>query len=144
MSMKLPFFNNKKRKKDPSDLVSVPNHVAIIMDGNERWAKEQGLPRHCGHNKGMDVVTEIVKSTPNSNVKIMTLYAFSTENWKRPKSEVEFLMKLPKEFLHTYLPDLIKNNVKINTIGEFNSLPSLTREAIQYAKDKTKDNDGLL
>lgn len=149
MSMKLPFFNKKKTKinskpKDITKLDSVPNHVAIIMDGNGRWAEKKGLSRNEGHKKGMDIVRDIALDAKEANIKVLTLYAFSTENWKRPKVEVDFLMRLPKDFLHKYLPELIKNNVKIETIGEFNTLPKLTKEAIKYAKDKTKNNDGLL
>src|SRR5690625_3647914 len=143
MSMKLPFFNNKQNDEN-CDLENVPNHVAIIMDGNGRWAKKRGLPRIAGHKEGMDVVKEIVIAASNLNVKILTLYAFSTENWKRPKAEVDFLMKLPKEFLHIYLPEMIENNVRIETIGEFDELPAHTKDAIQYAKDKTRNNNGLL
>src|SRR5699024_6341991 len=113
-------------------------------DGNGRWAKKRGLPRIAGHKEGMNAVREIVKVAKHLNVKVLTLYAFSTENWKRPKTEVEFLMKLPKEFLHIYLPEMIENNVRIETIGEFDALPAITKDAIQYAKDKTKSNDGLL
>ncbi len=146
MSMKLPFFKNKQQKSsgEEHDLDNMPNHVAIIMDGNGRWAKKRGLPRIAGHKEGMNVVKEIVKAARNSNVQILTLYAFSTENWKRPKSEVDFLMKLPKEFLHIYLPELMENKVRINTIGDFEALPDHTKEAIHYAKEKTKNNDGLL
>lgn len=144
MSIKFPFFSNKKKEDDNNNLVNVPNHVAIIMDGNGRWAKKRGLPRIAGHKEGMNAVREIVKVAKHLNVKVLTLYAFSTENWKRPKTEVEFLMKLPKEFLHIYLPEMIENNVRIETIGEFDALPAITRDAIQYAKDKTKSNDGLL
>src|SRR5690625_1182142 len=100
MSMRLPFFNHKKIEDEQYNPITVPNHVAIIMDGNGRWANKRGLPRNEGHKQGMEVVKEIVKVAKNSNVKILTLYAFSTENWKRPQSEVEFLMKLPKDFLH--------------------------------------------
>lgn len=144
MSIRFPFFKSKKTKSKETKIESIPNHVAIIMDGNGRWAKGQGLPRNAGHKEGMKTVREIVKVAANSGVKILTLYAFSTENWKRPQSEIEFLMKLPKDFLHTYLPEMIENNVRIDTIGEFEDLPKLTKEAIQYGKDKTKDNDGLL
>lgn len=77
-------------------------------------------------------------------MKVLTLYTFSTENWKRPKPEVEFILRLPKEFLHLYLPELISNNVRIEAIGDMENLPSHTREAIQYAIERTKDNDGLL
>lgn len=145
MSIRLPFF--KKKQKEPSfdyDLENVPKHVAIIMDGNGRWAKKRGLPRIAGHKEGMNVIQRIVKVATNLQIQTLTLYAFSTENWKRPKSEVDFLLKLPKEFLHTYLPELIKNNVRIETIGEFDALPIHTQQAIQYGIDQTKDNDGLL
>ncbi|WP_029266527.1 isoprenyl transferase [Virgibacillus alimentarius] len=142
--MKLPFFKKKQVKIEESQFDNIPNHVAIIMDGNGRWAKKQGLPRIAGHKEGMDVVKEIVVAASTLGIKILTLYAFSTENWKRPKSEVDFLMKLPKEFLHIYLPEMIENNVRIETIGEFNALPTHTKEAINYAKEKTKNNNGLL
>jgi len=145
MSMKLPFFNKKKKviEEDERDAARVPDHIAIIMDGNGRWAEQRELPRNAGHKEGMDVVKDTVISASNLNIKTLTLYAFSTENWKRPKSEVDFLMKLPKVFLNTYLPEIMENNIKIETIGEFSSLPLITREAIQYAKEKTKQNDGL-
>lgn len=145
MSMKLPFFQNQHVDlKKKCRLVNLPNHVAIIMDGNGRWAKKRGLPRIAGHKQGMDVVKKIVRVASQLEIKVLTLYAFSTENWKRPRAEVEFLMRLPKEFLHTYLPELMHHNVKIETIGEFDGLPSYTKEAIHYAKEQTKNNDGLL
>lgn len=145
MSMKLPFLKSKSKDTDDQhDLENIPNHVAIIMDGNGRWAKKRGLPRVAGHKEGMNVVKEIVKTARTYNVQILTLYAFSTENWKRPTSEVDFLMKLPKEFLHIYLPELMENNVRIDTIGDFDALPDHTKQAIHYAKEKTKDNNGLL
>ncbi|HLR74109.1 MAG TPA: isoprenyl transferase [Virgibacillus sp.] len=145
MSMKLPFFKNKQIDTEKEcKLINIPEHVAIIMDGNGRWAKKRGLPRVAGHKEGMNTVKEIVKVASRQNVKILTLYAFSTENWKRPRLEVEFLMKLPKEFLHTYLPELMENNVKVETIGEFDALPSYTRKAVDYAKEQTANNDGLL
>lgn len=143
MSMKLPFFKNKQ-KDEPYNFDCTPNHVAIIMDGNGRWAKKRGLPRIAGHKEGMNVVKEIVKVARNCDIKILTLYAFSTENWKRPKPEVDYIMKLPKEFIHIYLPELMENNVRIETFGDFDALPQHTKEAVEYAKEKTKKNDGLL
>lgn len=140
MSMKFPFLNKQNR----NEKIKTPTHVAIIMDGNGRWAKKRGLPRVAGHKKGMDVVKETVKMAIKCHVKILTLYAFSTENWKRPKAEVDFLMRLPNEFLDVFLPDLIKNNVCIDTIGNTNILPEHTQKAIAYAKEKTKQNNGLL
>lgn len=144
MPMRLPFFNKRKQKTVEIKLNDVPNHVAIIMDGNGRWAEKRGLPRIAGHKEGMDVVKRIVKSAVKHKVKTLTLYAFSTENWKRPKAEVEYLMKLPKEFLHIYLPELNENNVRIETIGELSSLPEHTIKAINYAKEQTEMNDGLI
>lgn len=145
MSIRLPFI--KKKQKETIQLMNsknVPNHIAIIMDGNGRWAKKRSLPRIAGHKEGVDAVVKAVRAAHQFNVKILTLYAFSTENWKRPQKEIEFLMKLPKEFLHIHLPELMERNVRIQTIGEFNALPAHTKEAVQYAIDKTKNNDGLL
>lgn len=145
MSMRLPFFNNKKTKlNETPELDTIPKHVAIIMDGNGRWAKKRGLPRVAGHKEGMDVVRQIAKVASKCQVEILTLYAFSTENWRRPKSEVDYLLRLPKEFLHIYLPELMENNIKIETMGYVDMLPDHTKEAVDYAKEKTKDNDGLI
>src|SRR5699024_580931 len=109
-----------------------------------RWAKQKGMPRIAGHKEGMDVVRDIVIAATESGVKALTLYAFSTENWQRPKAEVDFLLRLPKEFLHIYLPEMIENHVKIDTIGEFKGLTDHTREAIDHAKEATKENTGLV
>ncbi|THE12979.1 isoprenyl transferase [Bacillus timonensis] len=144
MSMKIPFFN--QRQLNNSLQVSdqdTPEHIAIVMDGNGRWAKKRGLPRVAGHKEGVSTVFKIVKAAAKCNVKVLTLYTFSTENWKRPKSEVETILRLPKEFLHIYLPELISNNVRIEAIGDMDNLPAHTREAIQYAIQRTRDNDGL-
>ena len=144
MAIWLPFLNKKQKTVPPGMLENPPEHVAIIMDGNGRWASKKGLPRIAGHKEGMTVVQRIVRAAVKYNVKVLTLYAFSTENWKRPKPEVDFLMKLPKDFSHIYLPEMIENNVKIDTIGEFDALPQHTKNAINHAKASTKDNDGLL
>ncbi len=144
MSIRLPFFRKKRKKIQRVKFENTPEHIAIIMDGNGRWAKNKGLPRIAGHKEGMTVVRNIVKAAVKYNIKTLTLYAFSTENWKRPKPEVDFIMRLPKEFSHIYLPEMIENNVKIDTIGDFDSLPIHTKNAINHAKEKTKNNDGLL
>ncbi|TMN23604.1 isoprenyl transferase [Lentibacillus cibarius] len=145
MLMKLPFFKKKNPEtKEQSGLDMTPKHVAIIMDGNGRWAKNRGLPRIAGHKEGMDVVSDVVKVAVSFHIEILTLYAFSTENWKRPDTEVDYLLRLPKEFLHIYLPELMENNVRIETIGDLEVLPKHTKEAVYYAKEKTKNNDGLL
>jgi len=144
MSIWLPFLKTKQKESPITTLQNMPEHIAIIMDGNGRWASKKGLPRIAGHKEGMSVVRNIVRAAVKYDIKTLTLYAFSTENWKRPKPEVEFLMKLPKEFSHVYLPEMIENNVRIDTIGDFDSLPKHTKDAINHAKDKTKHNDGLL
>ena len=145
MSMKIPFIKSKQAVNADLDVTeNIPDHVAIIMDGNGRWAEKRGLPRIAGHKEGVKAVMNVVRAANHAHVKVLTLYAFSTENWNRPKPEIDFLMKLPKEFLHIYLPELMENNVKIDTIGDFAALPAHTQKAVKYAKDKTKDNDGLL
>ncbi|MFG6115086.1 isoprenyl transferase [Halobacillus sp. MO56] len=147
MPIKFP-FTKQKTKPEPQtpglDYKQLPRHVAIIMDGNGRWAKSKGLPRIAGHKEGMNVVKKIVRHASNLGIEVLTLYAFSTENWKRPKTEVEFLMKLPMEFLNTYLPELIEKNVRVETIGDFERLPEHTKTAVQEAKDRTKNNTGLI
>ncbi len=120
-----------------------PNHVAIIMDGNGRYAKSLGLPRVKGHEQGMETVRRIVVAANQLNIKYLTLYAFSTENWSRPQSEVSFLMKLPGIFMNKFLPELMRENVKVETIGEFDELPLHTKKAVSYAVNKTKNNTGL-
>jgi undecaprenyl diphosphate synthase len=122
----------------------VPEHVAIIMDGNGRWAKKRALPRVAGHHEGMKVVRKITKLANTLGIKTLTLYAFSTENWKRPKNEVEFLMKLPEEFLGTFLPELIEENVQVTMMGYKEQLPLHTLNAIEKAIKETKNNDGLV
>ncbi|WP_188205837.1 isoprenyl transferase [Alkalibacillus aidingensis] len=136
--------NSKAQQRTEIDADNIPQHIAIIMDGNGRWAKKRALPRVAGHREGMKAIEKVVRRASDLGVKALTLYAFSTENWKRPKTEVEFIMKLPSQFLDTYLPGLIENNVTITTIGDFDSLPEFTKEAVIKAIDRTKDNDGLV
>jgi undecaprenyl diphosphate synthase len=122
----------------------VPSHVAIIMDGNGRWAKKRALPRIAGHHEGMKVVRKITKLASEMGIDVLTLYAFSTENWKRPKKEVDYLLRLPEEFLGTFLPELVKENVRVTMMGYEDNLPSHTLRAIQKAMNETKDNTGLI
>ncbi|MEN8699492.1 isoprenyl transferase [Bacillus infantis] len=122
----------------------VPSHVAIIMDGNGRWAKKRALPRIAGHHEGMKVVRRTTKLANELGIKTLTLYAFSTENWKRPKLEVDYLMKLPEEFLGTFLPELVEENVRVQMIGYKDKLPGHTLRAIEKAMEETKGNDGLI
>ncbi|ARD49326.1 isoprenyl transferase [Sporosarcina sp. P33] len=121
----------------------IPAHVAIIMDGNGRWAKQRKMPRIAGHHEGMKTVRQITNFANDMGVKALTLYAFSTENWKRPKIEIDFLMNLPGEFLTTYLPELMEKDIKVEMIGNIDALPSHTEKAIKKAMEQTKNNQGL-
>ncbi|MBQ1793399.1 MAG: isoprenyl transferase [Peptostreptococcaceae bacterium] len=128
---------------DNIDLSNIPTHIAIIMDGNGRWAKERLLPRTLGHKAGVEAIRSVIKEGSNLGVKHITLYAFSTENWKRPKLEVEALMNLLNTYLKKELKELHENNVKITTIGDIEVLPIKSLEAVNNAINTTKDNTGL-
>ena len=118
-------------------------HIGIIMDGNGRWAANKGLPRSFGHRKGAKQVSEIIKSCPELGVKTLTLYAFSTENWNRPKLEVDFLMQLLFLSLKDELKTLNKNNIKFETIGNLSRLPKKIGNYLEKVKEETKDNSKL-
>lgn len=138
------YSNNLQERIESVKKQTIPSHIAIIMDGNGRWAKKRALPRVAGHREGMKVVRKITKLANELGVNILTLYAFSTENWKRPKSEVDFLMRLPEEYLNTFLPELMEENVQVKMIGYKENLPKYTKSAIEKAMNSTKDNDGLV
>ncbi|MFG6496755.1 isoprenyl transferase [Fictibacillus sp. UD] len=138
------FFKKKSSETNTFKEENIPSHVAIIMDGNGRWARKRALPRIAGHHEGMKTVRKIVKESNKIGIKVLTLYAFSTENWKRPREEVDFLMKLPGEFLNTFLPDLIKENVQVRIMGKKELLPLHTIKAVDEAINKTKNNTGLI
>ena len=126
------------------NLDKVPAHIAIIMDGNGRWAKSRFMPRTYGHKVGVETIRKVVKECSRLGVKYLTLYAFSTENWKRPKDEVSALMGLLVKYLRNELEELHKNNVKILTIGDISKLPQACIEELDHVKEKTKDNRGLV
>jgi len=122
----------------------LPYHIAIIMDGNGRWAKKRAMPRIAGHHEGMQTVRKITRIADDIGIKVLTLYAFSTENWKRPKSEVEYLMSLPQMFLNSFMPELMERNIRVEMIGDKEGLPSNTKSALNEAMEKTKNNTGLI
>ena len=137
--------DNKSTKEDLTlDPNRIPTHIAIIMDGNGRWAKKRGLPRVAGHKQGMETVKTITKVASDLGVKVLTLYAFSTENWKRPNDEVGFLMDLPVKFFNTFVPELIENNVRVNVMGYAERLPEKTNKAVDDAIEQTKNNTGMI
>lgn len=121
-----------------------PHHVAIIMDGNGRWARERGLPRHEGHRQGVEAVRETVRSSHHLGIKVLTLFAFSTENWRRPSREVSFLMSLPEQYLEKELPELMSNDVRVRLVGEKDGLPQKVRRAVENGAKKTAGNRGML
>lgn len=135
-------FGWKKQKQAP-EIRALPEHIAIIMDGNGRYAKQRNRPRVNGHYEGMQNVKRVTRHASDIGIKYLTLYAFSTENWSRPKSEVSYLMKLPGDFLGAFLPELIEKNVKVITIGDNDALPDHTVNAVSEAVEKTRDNTGL-
>lgn len=122
----------------------IPQHVAIIMDGNGRWAQNRRLPRVAGHKEGMETVKTVTKHASNLGIKVLTLYAFSTENWKRPDDEVSFLMQLPVDFFDKFVPELIQENVKVNVMGYIDFLPAHTQDAVYRAIEQTKDCTGMV
>ncbi len=121
-----------------------PRHVAIIMDGNGRWAKKRKLPREMGHRAGVLALKEIVKYSCNIGLKYLTLYAFSTENWKRPDLEIKNLMSLMMEYLKNELWELKRNNIKLNILGDTSRLKAPIEKELNKAVSETKENDGTV
>lgn len=122
---------------------AVPNHVAIILDGNGRWAKSKGMPRNYGHMQGAKNVEVVCEAAHNMGIKYLTVYAFSTENWNRPKDEVDALMKLLDSYMKNCLKTAKKNNMRVRVIGDKSGLAKETQEKIAKLEEESKDYDGL-
>ena len=142
-SSKFAQGDDKKAQLDLKRAGDIPVHIAVIMDGNGRWAKKRGFPRIAGHNEGVESVRDIVEACGQVGVKYLTLYAFSTENWKRPREEVSLLMRLLMRALRDETDKLHRNNVCVNTIGETGSLPEEVQTELYDAIERTKANTGL-
>lgn len=127
----------------PSTPKSVPRHIAIIMDGNGRWARQRGLPRIKGHEQGAQAVRECVEGCGELKVDYLTLYAFSAENWQRPKTEVFALMRLLEKFLKEKTPELVEKNVRLQAIGRLTDLPESCQKQLHKTIEKTASNTGL-
>lgn len=129
----------------PSDLKQelLPQHVAVIMDGNGRWAKRQGLPRIMGHKRGVDALKDLLRCCKDWGIKALTAYAFSTENWKRPQEEVEFLMSLFQRVLRQELREMVEENVQIQFVGNLQALPKALQEEISRSMAETKNNQSI-
>ena len=125
------------------DTTNLPAHIAIIMDGNGRWAKKRLLNRINGHEKGSDTVRTMVRTCRELGISYLTLYAFSTENWQRPKTEVEALMTLLKKFLHSEQKEMIEKDIRLRVIGQVDRLPATVQEALQTTMSATKDNTSM-
>ncbi len=126
------------------DKHKVPEHVAIIMDGNGRWATKKGLPRSYGHKRGVDVLKNIIKASKNLGCKVLTVYAFSTENWTRPTKEVEFLINLFNEVLRKEIKDIHEESTKIKFIGDLTPFPETLKKIISSSESLTKNNNEFL
>ena len=126
------------------DPARLPEHIAIIMDGNGRWAKRRSLPRVAGHKAGIGPVRSTVESCARLGIRVLTLYAFSIENWKRPRAEVETLWRLLRFYLRRELPELQKNDIRLEAIGRLEELPAPVRTELQAAVEATSRNRGLL
>ncbi|MBQ9041203.1 MAG: isoprenyl transferase [Eggerthellaceae bacterium] len=138
-------YPNPPAGLDPHELdeARVPKHVAVIMDGNGRWAKKRALNRLRGHKAGIEAVRETIRAASDSGVRFLTIYSFSTENWKRPDEEVEGLMELFAKTMLAEVDGLHEEHVRVKTIGDMSRLPADTREAFEEAWEKTRNNDGM-
>lgn len=133
-----------KRQKTGLILDKIPKHIGIIMDGNGRWAKKRLQPRVMGHKAGMDALQKVTIVASQLGVKVLTVYAFSTENWSRPEDEVSFIMTLPVTFFDKYVPELDQHNVRVQMMGSRQGLPKETLAPMDKALEKTRHNSGLV
>ena len=129
--------------KDPLRTDEIPRHVAIIMDGNGRWAERRGLSRVEGHRAGKEAVSAVVRAAGDLGIEVLTLYAFSIENWNRPQSEVTELMRLAERYLDEELPEVMANDIQVRAIGRLDRLPPRVRKQVEHAVEKTRDNGKL-
>jgi undecaprenyl diphosphate synthase len=126
------------------DRRALPAHIAIIMDGNGRWARRRGLPRVAGHRAGITAVREVVEGSAELGISVLTLYAFSVENWKRPRTEVSTLMQLLKEYLNREIENIHKNNIRFRTIGRTDQLAPSVRQELEKGVVRTQNNTGMI
>lgn len=137
-------FSDLSIRRTDIDTSLLPVHIAIIMDGNGRWAKKRFLSRIKGHEKGAEAVRTVVRNCREIGIPILTLFAFSTENWQRPKHEITALMALLKKFLRSEIYELMNKNIRFNVIGQIEKLPEDVKISVKETKDLTKSNDGML
>lgn len=131
-------------KKDMLDKNNIPKHIAIIMDGNGRWAKKRKLPRTAGHRKGVQVVEQIIEAAADLGVRVLTLYAFSTENWNRPKIEVSMLLRTLQRFLKMRLNKMLRNGIQLRVMGEIEKFPPIIQTLLKDAQQQTQHNSRII
>lgn len=136
--------SEEERLLQQFDLARLPRHIAVIMDGNGRWARKRRLPRIAGHRAGIASVRELVETCARLEVPVLTVYAFSKENWKRPKAEVDFLMDLLRDYIRKELDELCANNIRVQVVGRLYELPAIVQEVLQQAVQATAANTGLV
>jgi len=136
-------LNSEEELEARIDPERIPRHIAIIMDGNGRWAEQRGLPRIMGHRAGQESVRAVVEACPGLGIQFLTLYTFSAENWQRPREEVEALMELIRSTLHQELPELKEKGVRIRALGRLEGLPQEVREEFRRAEAETRENRRL-
>lgn len=141
-------FNRKLKNREREffaqvDRTKMPQHVAIIMDGNGRWAQKRGLPRTAGHRYGVEALRKVIEASVELKLPVLTVYAFSTENWKRPKAEVNVLMNLIVEYLRNEMEELHQQNIRFRPIGSIKELPREAQEELSKSEKTTRDNTGL-
>ncbi len=142
-SKKIITARNLELSKD-IDKRRIPQHIAIIMDGNGRWATKQGLPRSFGHNKGVSVLKEIIKASKNLGCRVLTVFAFSTENWARPSKEVDYLINLFGKVLSKEIDEIHAESIKIKFIGDLSPFPETLKLILQSAESRTQNNQDFI
>jgi undecaprenyl diphosphate synthase len=126
------------------DLARLPRHVAVIMDGNGRWAQRRHLPRAAGHRSGTQTARTTIETCARLKVEALSLYAFSVENWRRPKTEIDFLMQLLREYLRREMPLIMRNNIRMRFLGRAHELPAMVQQDMREAEEKTSKNSGMV
>ena len=139
----IPSGRDEERLLGALDADRLPQHIAVIMDGNGRWARKRHLPRVAGHRAGVQSARTIIETCARLNITALTLYAFSMENWRRPKAEIDFLMRLLREYLRRELPTLLRNNIRLLVIGRPDQLPDAVRADVDRAMEQTAGNSGM-
>ncbi len=139
-----PMTPEEARLLEMLDLTRLPRHVAVIMDGNGRWAQQRHLPRIAGHRSGTQSARTTIETCARLNIEALTLYAFSVENWRRPKTEIDFLMALLREYLRKEMPLIQKNNIRMRFLGRMDELPAGVQNDVRDAMEKTAENKGMV